>query len=61
MILEFKRLTTITIVILTLSSYFSVNGNVRTVQHDTPSKRDRECFDFNWLFHNGDIAIKKYG
>src|SRR5665647_497497 len=58
MIRQFKRLATVLSVIFTLLSYFPVNGNARNVLHDTPSKRVRECFDFNWLFHKGDLAIK---
>jgi beta-galactosidase len=36
-------------------------------QYSADCKRVRECFDFNWMFHKGDIAIKntfkagKYG
>src|SRR5674476_1608661 len=58
MIRQFKRLATVLSVIFTLLSYFPVNGNAQNVLHDTPSKRVRECFDFNWLFHKGDLAIK---
>lgn len=38
---------------------FPVNGKTQGLQQVVPSKRARECFDFNWLFHKGDIAIKQ--
>jgi beta-galactosidase len=67
MIQQFKRLVTVISVIFTLLSFCNVKGNAQNVQPGTPSKRVRECFDLNWMFHKGDIAIKytfkagKYG
>jgi beta-galactosidase len=67
MIQQHKRFTTVSGLIFILLSFFPVKGNCQNVQHNIPSERVRECFDFNWLFHKGDIAIKntvkagKYG
>lgn len=44
-----------------------VDVNAHSSVQTNPSKRSRECFDENWMFHKGDIAIKhaigagKYG
>jgi len=67
MIQQHKRFTTVSGLIFILLSFSPVKGNCQNVQHNIPSERVRECFDFNWLFHKGDIAIKntvkagKYG
>ena len=37
---------------------FATNGKTQDFKHAVPSKRVRECLDFNWLFHKGDIAMK---
>ena len=34
-------------------------GKTQTVQQTISSKRAKENFDFGWLFHKGDIAMKK--
>ena len=67
MIQQHKRFTTVSGLIFILLSFSPVKGNCKNVQHNITSERVRECFDFNWLFHKGDIAIKntvkagKYG
>jgi len=44
-----------------------VDVNAQSSVQTNLSKRSRECFDENWMFHKGDIAIKhtirvgKYG
>lgn len=59
-----KIFTGITFALLILSSS---EGRSDDIQQGSPVKRTRECFDQNWLFHKGDIAIKyavkagKYG
>ena len=53
----------ISVLFLMLSSATEAQNSVRPV----PGKIVRECFDLNWMFHKGDIAIKytfraaKYG
>jgi beta-galactosidase len=33
--------------------------NIKAQDAKLPSKRTRDCFDFNWQFHKGDIAMKR--
>ncbi|MGA2406386.1 MAG: beta-galactosidase GalA [Bacteroidales bacterium] len=46
------------LVIFALLSLISFNGKTRDVQQISTSKRSKECFDLNWMFHKGDIALK---
>jgi hypothetical protein len=43
------------LVIFALLSLISFNGKTRDVQQISTSKRSKECFDLNWMFHKGDI------
>jgi beta-galactosidase len=45
-------------IISALFLIFPLVEGAQNTQKSSPVKRDRECFDFNWLFHKGDIAIK---
>ena len=53
----------ISVLFLMISSATEAQNSLQSV----PGKRVRECFDLNWMFHKGDIAIKytfkagKYG
>jgi beta-galactosidase len=44
-------------ILFVLSIY--TNSNAQILQQHNISERAKENFDFNWLFHNGDIAIKR--
>lgn len=46
------------LIILLASVFLPFSINVKS-QTTIQVKRARECFDFNWFFHKGDIAIKK--
>ncbi|MGZ3901867.1 MAG: sugar-binding domain-containing protein, partial [Bacteroidia bacterium] len=37
----------------------AINGISQNAQQVSLSKRTKECFDFSWQFHKGDIAIKR--
>lgn len=37
----------------------TIKGTSQNIQQTGLSKRSKECFDFNWQFHKGDIAIKR--
>jgi len=56
-------LVIMSVLFLILSSTTEAQNSLQSV----PGKRIRECFDRNWMFHKGDIAIKytikagKYG
>ena len=45
-------------IISALFLIFPLVEGAQNTQKSSPVKRDRECFDYNWLFHKGDIAIK---
>ena len=53
----FKRLTAFGGFIFFLLFHF--DGKAQNTQQAIQSKRVKECFDFNWQFHKGDIAIKR--
>jgi len=53
---RFEMLMGITFFMLLL---LPINGISQNFQQTTPSKRTRENFDSSWLFHKGDIAIKR--
>ncbi len=36
-----------------------LEGSTQTIQPTISDKRTKECFDFSWQFHKGDIAIKR--
>jgi len=36
-----------------------IEGNTQNLQPIISDKRTKDCFDFNWQFHKGDIAMKK--
>ena len=61
---KFIILKGLTVIVLFL---YSIEGNSLDAWQDASTGRTRECFDKNWLFHKGDIAIKyavkagKYG
>ncbi|NWJ51184.1 MAG: glycoside hydrolase family 2 protein [Bacteroidetes bacterium] len=38
---------------------FPVDGKMQGLQQTVTGKRASTCFDFNWQFHKGDIAIKR--
>ncbi|MGA2406382.1 MAG: beta-galactosidase GalA [Bacteroidales bacterium] len=42
-----------------LFALFPIEGKTQGLQQIATGKRVKECFDFNWLFHKGDIAIKR--
>jgi len=56
---KFKRLTTFWGLAIFLLSSLPAEGRAQNIQQSNPVKRVRECFDFNWQFHKGDIAIKR--
>lgn len=35
-----------------------IHGKTQDIQQLVPGKMTKECFDFNWQFHKGDIAMK---
>jgi beta-galactosidase len=37
----------------------AVKGISQNAQQNSKPKRQKVCFDFNWQFHKGDIAIKR--
>jgi len=53
-----KKSTNASRIISILFLIISATGEAQNTQQSVPGKRVRECFDFNWLFHKGDIAIK---
>ena len=38
--------------------FFSIEGEAQSLQPTVSGKRTKECFDFDWQFHKGDIVIK---
>ena len=36
----------------------TASGEAQNTSQKVPAKRIRDCFDFDWMFHKGDIAIK---
>jgi beta-galactosidase len=54
-----KRLVTFLGIIFLLLMPFPIGGNAQIQQRTIVSERTRECFDYNWQFHKGDIAIKR--
>ena len=55
---RFKRLVAFGNIAFVLL-FSTIEGNAQDSQPTTSIKRTRDCFDFSWLFHKGDIAIKK--
>src|ERR1035437_10055740 len=55
---KYRKLITMPGIVIVL--LFLCSGTVKSqnIQQISLSKRVRENFDFNWLFHKGDIAIK---
>jgi beta-galactosidase len=45
-------------IISVLFLIISSAGQAQNTPQSVPGKRVRDCFDFNWMFHKGDIAIK---
>jgi Beta-galactosidase/beta-glucuronidase len=64
---EFKTSIASLVIISVLFVILSSAGETQNAPPSVPGKRVRNCFDFNWMFHKGDIAIKynfkagKYG
>jgi beta-galactosidase len=55
---RFKRLVAFVNIVFVLM-FPAINGNSQHSQTSISSKRTRECFDFSWQFHKGDIAMKR--
>jgi beta-galactosidase len=55
---NFKTLINSSGIISILFFIISSTGEAQNTPQSVPGKRVRECFDFNWMFHKGDIAIK---
>ena len=36
-----------------------IDGQALVAQSTTPPERTRACFDFDWQFHKGNIAMKR--
>ncbi|MFZ0454245.1 MAG: sugar-binding domain-containing protein, partial [Ignavibacteriaceae bacterium] len=53
-----KSLTTIFGITFFLLLLFLNLGIAQKEQHSVLNKRTKECFDFNWMFHKGNIAMK---
>ena len=53
-----KGLTNILGLTFFLLSSFPVSGIAQQTQQSIMNKRTKECFDFGWMFHKGDIAMK---
>jgi beta-galactosidase len=64
---KYKTLIIFSGIISALFLIFPLVEGAQNTQKSFTDKRDRECFDKNWMFHKGDIAIKyafkagKYG
>ena len=56
---KFKKSITYLGIVFTLLSFFPVDGKTQSLQQKATGRRVKECFDLNWLFHKGDIAIKR--
>ncbi|MGB8316758.1 MAG: glycoside hydrolase family 2 TIM barrel-domain containing protein, partial [Ignavibacteriaceae bacterium] len=54
-----KGLTNILGLTFFLLSSFPISGIAQQTQQSIMNKRTKECFDFNWMFHKGDIAMKR--
>src|ERR1041385_6927766 len=54
----FKRLIRYCILCICLL-LCATKGISQNAQRGSLSKRTKECFDFNWQFHKGNIAIKR--
>ena len=52
-----NRLVTFSGIVFFLLTTF-LDGITQDLQQTILPKRDKECFDFNWQFHKGDIAMK---
>ncbi|MBN1998395.1 hypothetical protein JW935_12630 [candidate division KSB1 bacterium] len=59
MIENLKRIVTLLGITCILLSVLPVDGKAQNTQQPAPGKRAKECFDFNWQFHKGDIAMKR--
>ena len=55
---QHKRKASVLGLIFILLFFFPILGKSKIGQYNNTSERVRESFDFNWLFHKGDIAIK---
>ncbi len=55
---KFKSLKTFCVITFILLSFFRVSGTGQSTKQSAQVERVKECFDFNWLFHNGNIAMK---
>jgi len=64
---KFKTSITSLVIISVLFMIISSAGKAQNTPQSVQGKRVRNCIDFNWMFHKGDIAIKynfkagKYG
>jgi beta-galactosidase len=56
---KFKRLIKFSTLIFFLLSSFYTEGSAHNIRQQSLSERVKECFDNNWFFHKGDIAIKR--
>jgi beta-galactosidase len=47
------------LIIFTIIFLFQLRGWSQNKEYSTPFMRTKVCFDFDWQFHKGDIAIKR--
>jgi len=55
---EFKTPIMSLLIVSVLFVLISSAAEAQNTPQSVPVKRVRNCFDFNWMFHKGDIAIK---
>jgi beta-galactosidase len=56
---QFKKSIASLVIISVLLLIISSTIEAQNSQQSVPGKRVRDSFDFNWMFHKGDIAIKR--